>query len=190
MKIDNFALLNFKLAKLKAPRAYDIDIFKLSNGEHTYRFEISDSFFKLFANEIFSRGKFLANVSAFKSDSMIQVFFKIKGTLELTCDRSLELFDHAVSFEKNMIFKYGEEEKELAEDVMIITKNTQKINIASLLFEFISLEIPMKKLHPKFQEENQEISMIYSSANKEQENKQEEENIDPRWVALKKLKSN
>jgi len=40
--------------------------------------------------------------------------------------------------------------------VMIILNNTQTINIADLLFEFIGLQVPMKKLHPRFQEEEEE----------------------------------
>lgn len=123
---------------------------------------------------------------------MIQMFFQVEGTIELTCDRSLELFDHPLSFEAKMIFKYGDEEKELAEDVMVILKDTQTINIADLLFEFIGLEIPMKKLHPKFQEDEdneEDMIMIYSSPLEDEEEKQEEEVIDPRWAALKKLKN-
>lgn len=191
-ELPTFAILNFKLEKLKAIREYDIHIFKLSNGEHDYQFEISDSFFELFENEIFNKGKLLANVSLLKSDSMIQMFFHVEGTVELTCDRSLELFDHPVSFETKMIFKYGDEEKELSEDVMVILKDTQTINIADLLYEFIGLEVPMKKLHPKFQEENdnaEEMIMIYSSAEEGEEDEQNEEIIDPRWAALKNLKN-
>ena len=123
---------------------------------------------------------------------MIQMFFHVEGTVELTCDRSLELFDHPVSFETKMIFKYGDEEKELSEDVMVILKDTQTINIADLLYEFIGLEVPMKKLHPKFQEENdnaEEMIMIYSSAEEGEEDEQNEEIIDPRWAALKNLKN-
>lgn len=181
---------------MKALREFDIHIFKLSNGEHNYQFEISDSFFELFENEIFSKGKLVASVSLQKSDSMIQMNFHVEGTIELTCDRSLDLFDQPISFESRMIFKYGEEEKELSEDVMVIKKDCQTINLADLIHEFIGLEIPMKKLHPRFQEEedenDDEFIMIYSSQqdNDDSDEQQEEQNVDPRWAALEKLKNN
>lgn len=122
---------------------------------------------------------------------MIQMDFKIEGVVELTCDRSLDLYDQRISFENKMIFKFGEEEKELSEDVMVILKDTQTINIADLLFEFIGLEIPMKKLHPRFQEDDQDLdgAMVYSSSQDDESDQQQEEDVDPRWAALKDLKN-
>ena len=174
---------------MKALRAYDIHIYKLSNGEHDYEFEISDSFFELFDSELIHKGQLKANITLQKSDSMIQMSFHIKGFVELTCDRSLDLFDHALETSRDMIYKYGDEEKELSEDVYVILKETQTINIASILFEFIGLEIPMKKLHPRFKEDEdneEELDLIYSSQREDTE-EQEEEHIDPRWAALKDL---
>ena len=146
---------------------------------------------------MFSTGKLTADVSLQKSESMIQMTFNVEGTIELTCDRSLDLFDQPISFENTMIYKFGEEEKELSEDVMIILNNTQTINIADLLFEFIGLQVPMKKLHPRFQEEEEEDDddqeegvMVYSSTvDDSKTEEQQEEDVDPRWAALKKLKN-
>lgn len=144
---------------------------------------------------MFSTGELTADVSLQKSESMIQMTFNVEGTIELTCDRSLDLFDQPISFENTMIYKFGEEEKELSEDVMIILNNTQTINIADLLFEFIGLQVPMKKLHPRFQEEEddddqEEGVMVYSSTvDDSKTEEQQEEDVDPRWAALKKLKN-
>jgi uncharacterized metal-binding protein YceD (DUF177 family) len=55
------------------------------------------------------------------------------------------------------------------------------------MYEFIALEIPMKKLHPRFQNETDdeaEGKVIYSSGTEASE----DEPIDPRWEVLKKLK--
>lgn len=123
---------------------------------------------------------------------MIQVDFSIQGSIELECDRSLEEFDFPINVERSMIYKYGDEEKELSEDVYVIEKNTQTLNVADIIFEFIGLEVPMKKLHPKFQDDeddDSEGSMIYFSEPEEDQNEQNEENIDPRWAALKNLKN-
>lgn len=145
---------------------------------------------------MFSTGELTADVSLQKSESMIQMTFNVEGTIELTCDRSLDLFDQPISFENTMIYKFGEEEKELSEDVMIILNNTQTINITDLLFEFIGLQVPMKKLHPRFQEEEEDDDdqeegvMVYSSTvDDSKTEEQQEEDVDPRWAALKKLKN-
>lgn len=178
---------------MRARKKYDIHIYKLSNGVHEYQFEIGKEFFEMFDGDLVENGQLNAVVSLNKSDSMIQVDFNIEGSLELECDRSLEKFDFPIRIDQNMIYKYGEEDKELSEDVFVIEKNTQTLNVAGIMYEFIGLEIPMKKLHPKFQEEEDEDdesegSMIYTSE-AEEDIEQKEEDIDPRWAALKNLKN-
>jgi uncharacterized metal-binding protein YceD (DUF177 family) len=92
--------------------------------------------------------------------------------------------------------KFGPENKELDEDLWEITPETQQINVAQHLYDFIALSLPMKKLHPRFLEELDEEDdsdiLIYSSRQAAQEEGGDEdgdddEDIDPRWDALKNL---
>lgn len=181
---------DFEEDSLKAFRPFDIHIYKLTHGDHDYQFEIKDEFFELFENEIVDKGNLQVNVSLTKSETMIEMDFGISGTVELTCDRSLDLFDFPIEAQRTMRYRLGDETQELSEELMVIPRDSQIINIASLLFEFIGLEIPMKKLHPRFEEEeegDEELLAIYSSDEDEEETDQEE-TVDPRWEALKKLK--
>ena len=175
---------------MKAIRSFDIHIFNLSIGEHNYEIEIDEKLFEAFENEIVSSGKLTANILLSKSEAMIEMDFQIEGIVELECDRSLDLFDYPLNFEKKMIFKLGEEEQELSDEVLVISRDTQTINVASLIFEFITIEVPMKKLHPRFLEtetdEDSEGTMVYSSEVSDETEYDEEP--DPRWKALGKLK--
>ena len=178
---------------MKSLRTFDIHVFKLSVGKHDYQFKIDEKFFESFENGIVTKGKLICDIQLDKSETMIQMNFRINGQAELTCDRSLELFDHPLSFERKVIFKFGEEEKELSDEMMVIPRDTPLINVASLIFEFIHLEIPMKKLHPRFETTegaDDEGFLVYSSETEENESKPNEssEPTDPRWEALKKLK--
>ena len=164
-------------------RDYKIEIFGLKNGTHEYDFSFDEKLFAEFENSLLSKGKGSCKVVMEKTDSMITLHFQVSGSIELECDRSLELFDHPITISKDLIYKYGDEEKELSEDVFVIPKGTQEINIAAFLFEIIHLEIPMKKIHPKFQDSNENDEIIFSS-----EDEMKNERVDPRWDALKKLK--
>lgn len=167
-------------------RQYKIDIFGLSNSSHEFDFSFEDEFFEAFENSLVSKGKGSCKVELKKTDSMITIDLEVNGVIELECDRSLELFEYPISAEKELIYKYGDEEKELSEDVFVITKGAQEINIASILYESIMLEVPMKKLHPKFDADDESDELIYTSDNEVDEEK--ESKVDPRWEALKKLK--
>ncbi|MEM7297844.1 MAG: DUF177 domain-containing protein [Bacteroidota bacterium] len=170
---------------MKDLRQYRIDIFGLSNNTHEFDFSFNDEFFEAFESSLVSKGKGACDIELIKSDSMITLNFSIQGTIELECDRSLELFDYPINVNKELIYKYGDEEKELSDDVFVIPKGTQEIYISEFLYEAINLEVPMKKLHPKFQNDDESDEMIYSSHEEKEEN---EDKVDPRWEALKKLK--
>lgn len=170
---------------MKELKEFKIEIFGLSNSTHEFNFGFNDDFFTHFENSLVSKGKGTCYVHLTKTDSMITLGLSIKGSIELECDRSLELFDFPIEVSKEIIYKYGDEEKELSEDVFVILKGEQEINIATFLYESISLEVPMKKLHPKFQNDPDTDEMIYIS---EEQEEASEEKTDPRWEALKKLK--
>jgi len=170
---------------MKDLKAYKIEIFGLSNSTHDFNFTFNDDFFSNFENSLVSKGKGTCNVKLIKTASMITVNLAIDGSVDLECDRSLEHFDYPISVSKEIIYKYGDEEKELSEDVFVILKGEQEINVASFLYESISLEIPMKKLHPKFQDDSDDNEVIYKS---EFSDDSQEASTDPRWEALKKLK--
>ena len=188
----------------KVKRLYDIDIFRLDNGEHHFEMDVNDAFFALYNYGLVERGKAKVDILLQKTDTMITLDFDIRGTVELICDRSLEHFEYPIELEERLLVKYGEEEEELDDDLLIITKNTQKINLAQFIYEIIGISLPMKKIHPDYLEEDDEEDfdednlsegrIVYSSLPEgiEEEEKQqgEEEEIDPRWAILKNLKNN
>lgn len=179
---------------MKKLRDYEIGIAKLSNKKHAYEFEMDDSFFSLFEQEIILGGKLLAKVELDKNESLLKLHFAIHGDVRLTCDRSLEEFDQPVEIEETLLIKYGPEQAELDEDLWQITPETQTINVAQHLYDYIGLSLPMKKLHPRFVEELDEDDerdiLIYSShkdGESDSDDSDDDDDTDPRWNALKNL---
>ena len=193
----NFASCN-KKSVVKKLRDYEIGIAKLSNKQHLYEFELDDSFFDLFGKEIILGGNLMAHVELVKAEALLTFHIDTKGHVRLTCDRSLDEFNYPIDVQGTFRIKYGEENAELDDDLWQITPNTQSINIAQHLYDYIGLAVPMKKLHPRFVEEtdeeeddNQDI-LIYSSKIKAtegeaDEDKDDDDEVDPRWDALRNL---
>jgi uncharacterized metal-binding protein YceD (DUF177 family) len=183
-------------------KAFDIEVIKFKEGKHVVDFAIGDSFFQNFEdNEIVRRGNLTIRVDLNKGANVIELDFHIKGSVELTCDRSLEVFDHPLDFTERMIYKYGAEEQEIDENVYMITRDTPSINVAQLIYEFILLALPAKKIHPDYRNELDDEDLeveggyVYLDESEEDEAADkaspEEENkpIDPRWEQLMKLKN-
>ncbi|MDJ1502409.1 DUF177 domain-containing protein [Xanthocytophaga agilis] len=193
--IFTFAVLIFGGCPVKDLKDFDIDIIGLKDKAYTFDFKGNNSFFKLFENSLVENGVFKVELYLDKSATMIQLNFHITGSIELTCDRSLEQFDYPLDIEEKHILKFGEDDKELTDEIEIINRHTATINVAQYIYEFIVLAIPMKKIHPKFAdqqyEENEEGLLVYRSKEEEETSEEkDEENIDPRWAALRKLNNN
>lgn len=173
--------------KILAP--FQVHIVNLQNKQYNYNFSCKADFFECFENSLFTTGDCQVKVQFTKSETMITANFLIQGSIELICDRSLEPFDYAIDVEEKIFFKFGLKAVELSDDVIIIAQNTQTLNLADTIFELIGLQVPMKKLHPKFAEEDSEGDeiLIYTSETEETETIEEEKPIDPRWANLKKL---
>jgi uncharacterized protein len=167
--------------------AYSVNIIGLSQKDHTFDFRIGDDFFRQYGTAILQGGDFEAKVVLDKHETFIDADFSIAGTAKLVCDRCLEPFERPVKIHRRVMFKYGEEPAEISDEIVIITREQAQLELGQFIYEFISLDIPMKKLHPKFKDEEEddraEGKIVYQS---EPESKDEE--IDPRWEKLKKLK--
>lgn len=133
---------------------FKISIFHLQNKQYLHEFEGDDDFFMDLEQELklIEKGQFKATVSLDKSETMIQMLYKITGSVELTCDRSLDLFDFPFDITQKMILKFSDHTEEITEELMFIDRNVQYINVAQDIFDFICLQIPIKKLHPRYTE--------------------------------------
>jgi len=166
--------------------AYTVNIVGLSSRIHSFDFRIGDAFFAQYGTEILQGGDFEAKVVLDKHETFIDADFSITGKAKLVCDRSLEPFEEPMKIHRKVMFKYGEEATELTDEIVIIARDEHSLELGQLMYEFISLEIPIKKLHPRFRKEESddkaEGKIVYKSE------PDEKTDIDPRWEKLKKLK--
>lgn len=175
--------------RMNGLREFQIDIFNLSLKQHEFEFEIDNRLFGIHEQNIVEKGSGRCKLELDKSATMMTLRFHIEVSVELTCDRSLDQFDYPIEVDEQVIIKFGEDNYTLSEDVLVIKNDTANINISEYIYEFIMLAIPMKKLHPRYEEtEDEENSLIYTSES--EETSEESEEVDPRWEALKKLKDN
>ena len=167
---------------------YRVNILGLSLNLHHFEYELGKDFLKKYDTGLVSEGAFKADIDLDKRETFLETSFKIKGSVRLVCDRSLDEFDYPIDVSSKIIFKYGDEDKEISEDVMMIHRGTETLELGKYIYEFIALAIPMKKLHPRFKDVSaEEGGIIYTS---ETAPEKKEDEIDPRWEMLKKLNKN
>lgn len=168
---------------------YNINIYGLKRGAHSFDFEFNDALFSIDEFSMVEKGRGVCKVELERTETFITMIFKIEGSVGLVCDRSLEPFDFPINLENKLILKYGEEFDDSDDEMWIIPDTTQIFNVERNIFEFINVAIPMKRLHPDLEEDDSdEITLVYSSEEAEEPLEQKDEIVDPRWAALKNLK--
>ena len=165
----------------KLLRKFDIKIQSLSNNEHKFRFEFNQDLFDFFSqeNEIINTNG-ICKVSLIKSDLMLDVKFSIDGQTDLICDRTLKKFTYSLNSDKKILFKFGEEDQELSEEMVVIDRNKSKINMGKFIYEFFILELPVKRLHPSVKNEDNIDNFVFTT--------KKTKDTDPRLDPLNKLK--
>lgn len=110
--------------------------------------------------------------------------FKVDGTVNVPCDRCLDEMDLKLNGSFNLYLKYGEEFREVDDEVIIIPREEGFFDLSPYVYEFVKLSIPISKFHDEGTCNPDMLSHLID------EDKEEEKEIDPRWEALKKLGNN
>lgn len=120
----------------------------------------------------------------------IRVNFTVHSGVEIQCDRSLEYFVQPIDADYEVLFKVDVQEETEDEDSAVrrfdFSSNT--LAVGEEVRDTIMLNIPIKKLHPRFLDEEgnpKEFDTKTFGASVDDE----AEKIDPRWEDLKKLKN-
>ncbi|MEH0155607.1 DUF177 domain-containing protein [Limibacter armeniacum] len=194
--------------KKKANNAYSIDIYNLSEGKkYEFSFHVDNSLFEMFSSNLAEAIDADVEVLLSKGATTIQVDLKIKGETTLICDRSLDSFNHPIEVEERIYFKFGDHFEELDDNLIMIPENELSLDLSQALYDIISLEIPIKKIHPDlrteedeedFDDEEADLGLLFFTTaddkdeeiddEGEEDDDDDDKPIDPRWEQLKKLK--
>ena len=165
---------------------YVIHYGDLEAGIHQFNFIVDDTFFDYFEYSEVRKGKLDINIILEKLDNMLCFSFSIIGDIETECDRCLEKLFFPINAKENLMAKFGEQYSEENDDLIIIPKNETNIDLSQYIFEFISLNIPIQKVHPD--DENGNITCDSEIIRLLEKHTLQE--TDSRWDILKNIQKN
>jgi uncharacterized metal-binding protein YceD (DUF177 family) len=165
---------------------YSIPFAGLATGSHQFDYEIDEQFFEAFGNSEIDEARVRIGLDFNKSDSVLTLTFRINGYVKLACDRCTELLDLTVETDQVLLIRFGDEESQVNDDIIVIGFGEHQINVAQLIYDYLCLQIPMKVVHPDDEYGNStcnpEIIKLISGAGDKIE-----KSADPRWEALNSL---
>jgi uncharacterized metal-binding protein YceD (DUF177 family) len=176
---------------LKSLQQYSIPYTGLKLGVHQFEFEVDDAFFSAFEYSLVKSGKLKVDLDLEKQETMMILHFHIFGEMMLGCDVCLANYPYQVEIDERQIAKFtaNVDLEEDTDEIVVLTKNENEINVATLIYEYINLAVPyINRCDDEGNTEWCDQEMIEKlrqlSGGAEEENK----NVDPRWAALKNIK--
>ena len=166
-------------------RQFVIPFKGLKPGNHQYDFDVDDLFFESFDFSEVKKGHIRVHLDMDKEDTMLVLQFALKGFVTVPCDRCLEMMDVPVEGEEELIIKFGSDFHEENETIQIIPEGETQIDVSPFVYEYINLNIPVRRVHPEDEDGN---SLCDPEILKRIDTVNPSADPDPRWEALKKLK--
>ncbi len=173
-------------------KAFNIAFAGLKQGKHEFQFELDNEFFESFGYEDFNTAAVVVDVELDKRSTLMDLILKGSGSVNVNCDVTDEPFDMTVDASIAIVVKFGDEFNDENEDLLILPHGDYQMNIAQYLYEMTVLSIPYKKIHPGIEDGTLKSDVLDKLEELKPSSPQEtEENIvvDPRWEALKNLKT-
>lgn len=124
-----------------------------------------------------------------KTRYFIDVDFNVEADLFLICDRSLDEFEYHVQGSYEVLFKPEVEEVSVGKNSRVKQFDVRDLTLSidQEVRDTVYLELPVKKLHPRYLDE-EGVPLEFETRSFGDSAEEEEDSVDPRWEALKKLK--
>jgi len=174
---------------VKGLREFEIPFVGLKVGVHHFNYEIDNTFFAHFSDSLIQECKVSVRVEFEKKETFFVLKFFVDGQVKVECDRCLYPFDKNIFGDYTCYVKFAENPEAMVDEdeVLYISREETILDISQLVYEYINLCLPMQLLgckNPgKEPQCNQEILTRLDN-----NTKTNEEEPDPRWEALKKIK--
>ena len=156
----------------------------LKPGKYAYNYTLADEFFEEWKNDEIRGGEVRVDVQMERFEHMLMLTFTLEGKVTTMCDRCLGDLIVDVDGEEHLCVRFSDTETCDDEDVVVLPEKSFEIDLSQWLYEYVVVRIPMQHIHSDGQCDPEVVKFI---TDEEEETKSNDE-IDPRWEALKKLK--
>lgn len=173
---------------MKSLRDYSIPFTGLKLGKHQFEYIINNAFFDEFEYSLVKKANLICRVELERQETMLILNFHIDGTIDANCDKCLAQYPQQVDIREQQVAKFSEEPIDENEDIITLTKNDHEINVAGLIYEYINVAMPFITVCIDEGKTPYCDKEMLDNLSKLTAHAEQNEQIDPRWDALKKFK--
>lgn len=171
-------------------REYVIPFVGLKLGIHVFEFDVSDAFFDAFDYAMVRRGKVHVRFTLEKKETMMIGSFELEGVVQAVCDRCSDPLEQKITGNYRLIYHVDAGDSG-DENLIYLSPETFELDLSEQILEFITLSLPNRLVHAEGACNQEMMALLekYRTQKVESEKEEEEKEMDPRWQALKNLKT-
>jgi len=167
---------------------FKIDLKGLTDEVTALEWDLDKDFFGALDETEVESGSLHVSLSIRKASGFFEFLFHTVGTVDIMCDRCLDLMEQPIETDNRLVVKLGSMASE-DDDTVTVDENEGILDTSWFIYEFIALAIPIQHVHatgkcnPAMTKALEELSADRSG------DEESSQSIDPRWEKLLKLKS-
>lgn len=165
---------------MKRLNEFLIPFVGLKEGKHQFDFQIDKKFFDAFEFDEYEDASIAVTVILEKKITLMQLHFSCKGAVTVPSDATGEDIDLPIEGQFNIIVKFGQEFDDSHDEILILPQEAYQLDLKQYIYELIVLSVPLRRVMPDESELESEEEYL-------EEEKNYEQDVDPRWDQLKKL---
>lgn len=170
---------------LKELKEYIINFVGLKLGLHDFEYLITSSFFEEMQSEEPINVNLKLHLELEKQVNLLILNLDFSGSFETICDRCADSLVIPLEFKEKIFVNITDSESgEDDDNVIYLTTGESQIDISHLVYEFIMLALPMKRVHL----DDDEGNSLCNQETLKLLNESKPSISDPRWDILNKLK--
>ncbi len=166
---------------------FAIPLTGLKEGRHVYDFDIDKEFFEEFEESEIKDSDIKVKANLIKRSAHMELELDLKGRVLIMCDRCLGDYWQDIESINKMLLKFGKDWDEVDDEVITIPADESNLNLNQIIYEFVNLALPIQRIHYESAEGESECDPIMLEK-LDEHTIDKEENIDPRWKELGKLR--
>lgn len=179
---------------------FKLPLKSMSLGVQDFEYHLDKQFFANMESADIHDADLNVKLTVNHKSELYDMTFDISGEIVLLCDRCLDDLRFPVAVTYHIVVKYGEDYCDDSDELLIIPESDNYLNVAYLIYDTVSLAIPIKHVHPKGEcnktmsamlKKHRAVAVDDEDVDIDDEMIDEiEKETDPRWNELKKLTDN
>lgn len=185
---------------------YKLPLKSLAKGRHEFTFRLGKKFFDDMESADVRDADIEVIVTVDYNGDVYDLNFDVKGEVTVLCDRCLDEMPWPIEAGYHIMVKYGDSYRDDSDELLEIPDNVNDLNVAYMIYDTVSLAIPIKHVHPLGKCNRQMSAMLrkHRAGHRDDEDAELEDQLidemdsvdssasspsDPRWDALRGLGS-